>query len=241
MKIGDLFGGEARRLGGNLEDDRRGIRVGLDIQLGKCHEPAADEDQQAQQDDRAPGKPEYKYRLQHGSPLPSFLTLGRAAVSWGARDRQHVAQEERAIRGNQLAYLQALEDLPVTFVAGRNLIFITYAAALAYRRSIRNIVTGVAQTDYSGYPDCREETIDALQRAIQLGMEYKFVIHTPLMHRSKKETVELAIELGALEVMALTHTCYNGVRPPCGQCAACELRAKGFSEAGVPDPLLQSR
>lgn len=132
-------------------------------------------------------------------------------------------------------------DLPVTFVAGRNLIFITYAAALAYRRGIQNIVAGVAQTDYSGYPDCREETIEALQRAIQLGMEYEFVIHTPLMHRSKRETVELAIELRALDAMALTHTCYNGVRPPCGKCAACELRAKGFSEAGVPDPLLHWR
>ena len=132
-------------------------------------------------------------------------------------------------------------DLPVTFVAGRNLIFITYAAALAYRRGIQNIVAGVAQTDYSGYPDCREETIEALQRAIQLGMEYEFVIHTPLMHRSKRETVELAIELRALDAMALTHTCYNGVRPPCGKCAACELRAKGFSEAGVPDPLLHLR
>ncbi len=129
-------------------------------------------------------------------------------------------------------------DLPATFVAGRNLIFLTYAAALAYRRGIRNIVAGVAQTDYSGYPDCREETIVALQRAIQLGMEYDIVIHTPLMHRSKKETVELAIELGALEAMALTHTCYSGTRPPCGRCAACELRAKGFAEAGVPDPLL---
>ena len=132
-------------------------------------------------------------------------------------------------------------DLPVTFVAGRNLIFLTYAAALAYRRGVRNIVTGVAQTDYSGYPDCREETIEALQKAIRLGMEYEIVIHTPLMHRSKKETVELAIELGVLEVMALTHTCYNGTRPPCGECAACELRARGFAEAGVPDPLLQSR
>ena len=132
-------------------------------------------------------------------------------------------------------------DLPVTFVPGRNLIFLTYAAALAYRRGIRNIVTGVAQTDYSGYPDCREGTIAALQGAIQLGMDYEIVIHTPLMHRSKKETVELAVELGALEVMALTHTCYNGVRPPCGRCTACELRAKGFAEAGVPDPLLQSQ
>lgn len=129
-------------------------------------------------------------------------------------------------------------ELPVTFVAGRNLIFLTFAAAYAYRHAARHLVTGVAQTDYSGYPDCREETITALQKAISLGMDRTFTIHTPLMHRSKKDTVELAVRLGALEAMALTHTCYNGRRPPCGDCQACRLRAKGFAEAGVVDPLL---
>ena len=129
-------------------------------------------------------------------------------------------------------------ELPVTFVAGRNLIFLTFAAAFAYRHAARHLVTGVAQTDYSGYPDCREETIAALQRAISLGMDREFMIHTPLMHLSKKETVELAVKLGALEAMALTHTCYNGRRPPCGECQACRLRARGFAEAGVRDPLL---
>ena len=132
-------------------------------------------------------------------------------------------------------------ELPVTFVAGRNLIFLTFAAAYAYRHDARHLVTGVAQTDYSGYPDCREETMAALQRAITLGMDREFTIHTPLMHRSKKATVELAVRLGALEAMALTHTCYNGLRPPCGKCQACRLRARGFAEAGVPDPLLDSR
>lgn len=132
-------------------------------------------------------------------------------------------------------------ELPVTFVPGRNLIFLTFAAAHAYRHGIRHLVTGVAQTDYSGYPDCREETIAALQTAISLGMDCEFVLHTPLMHRSKKETVELAVRLGGLEAMALTHTCYNGLRPPCGQCPACRLRAKGFAEAGVADPLLKNR
>ena len=128
--------------------------------------------------------------------------------------------------------------LPNTFVPGRNLIFLTFAAAYAYQRGIRHLVTGVAQTDYSGYPDCREGTITALQHALRLGMESDVTIHTPLMHLSKKETVELARDLGALPAMALTHTCYNGERPPCGQCAACELRARGFAEAGVADPLL---
>jgi 7-cyano-7-deazaguanine synthase len=130
--------------------------------------------------------------------------------------------------------------LPNTFVPGRNLIFLTYAAAHAYRNRIGNLVTGVAQTDYSGYPDCRQETIVALQKAIQLGMESNVEIHTPLMLLSKKQTVELARDLGALDAMALTHTCYNGERPPCGDCPACVLRAKGFAEAGVEDPLVSS-
>jgi 7-cyano-7-deazaguanine synthase len=133
------------------------------------------------------------------------------------------------------------EALPNTFVPGRNLIFLTFAAAHAYQKGIGNLVTGVAQTDYSGYPDCREETIAALQQALRLGMETGVAIHTPLMHLSKKETVELARDLGALPAMALTHTCYNGKRPPCGTCAACELRAKGFDEANIADPLLESK
>ena len=130
--------------------------------------------------------------------------------------------------------------LPNTFVPGRNLIFLTYAAAYAYQRGIRHLVTGVAQTDYSGYPDCREGTMTSLQQTLRLGMESEITIHTPLMHLSKKETVELARDLGALPAMKYTHTCYNGERPPCGACAACELRAQGFAAAGIEDPLLTS-
>lgn len=129
-------------------------------------------------------------------------------------------------------------ELPSTFVPGRNLVFLTLAAAYALPRGIGHLVTGVAQTDYSGYPDCRRETIDALQTTLSLGLDSTFEIHTPLMHLSKKETVMLAIELGAIDAMALTHTCYNGQRPPCGECAACILRAKGFAEAGIADPLI---
>ena len=129
--------------------------------------------------------------------------------------------------------------LPNTFVPGRNIIFLTFAAACAYRRGIRHLVTGVAQTDYSGYPDCREETIKALEETLRLGMEYDVCIHTPLMHLSKKQTVEMAKDLGGLDAMALTHTCYNGERPPCGRCPACKLRARGFAEAGIEDPLLE--
>lgn len=127
--------------------------------------------------------------------------------------------------------------LPNTFVPGRNLIFLTFAAAFAWQRDIVDLVAGVAQTDYSGYPDCRRDTIDELEKTLGLGMEREFKIHTPLMNLSKKETVEMARDLGALDAMALTHTCYNGLRPPCGECPACRLRAKGFLEAGIADPL----
>ncbi len=127
--------------------------------------------------------------------------------------------------------------LPNTFVPGRNLIFLTFAAAFAYQRGITHLVTGVAQTDYSGYPDCREEAVMSLQTALQKGMESDVQIHAPLMHLSKMETVRMAQALGALSAMSLTHTCYEGTRPPCGICPACELRAKGFDEAGIEDPL----
>lgn len=145
-----------------------------------------------------------------------------------------------ALTDTDIDVAQAYDDdtgLPNTFVPGRNLIFLTFAAAWAWPRRIGNVVTGVAQTDYSGYPDCREETIRSLERTIRLGMECEMRLQAPLMNLSKKETVELARGLGAIDAMALTHTCYNGKRPPCGICAACELRARGFAEAGIDDPL----
>jgi len=141
-------------------------------------------------------------------------------------------------RVDVVAAPDARSGLPNTFVPGRNLVFLTYAAAVAWRRNINNLVTGVTQTDYSGYPDCREETLSALQTALRLGMESPVQIHAPLMHLSKRQTVELARDLGGLGAMALTHTCYNGLRPPCGQCPSCQLRAKGFAEAGIEDPLI---
>ena len=134
--------------------------------------------------------------------------------------------------------LDSETGLPNTFVPGRNLIFLTYAAAYAYQHGIGHLVAGVAQTDYSGYPDCRRETLDSLQETLRLGMERDVQIHAPLMQKSKKETVELARDLGALDAMGGTHTCYNGARPPCGKCPACLLRARGFEEAGIEDPLL---
>ncbi|MBT7205517.1 MAG: 7-cyano-7-deazaguanine synthase QueC [Deltaproteobacteria bacterium] len=131
------------------------------------------------------------------------------------------------------------EDLPNTFVPGRNLILLSFAAARAWQLGIENIVTGVCQTDYSGYPDCRKNTIEALQLALNLGMERQFVLHTPLMLLTKAQTVRMAKDLGALEALSFSHTCYNGTFPPCGTCPACHLRQKGFSEAGVIDPLIK--
>jgi len=157
-------------------------------------------------------------------PIDTFTALGGDALTDPAIDVQDEINPD--------------SGLPNTFVPGRNLIFLTFAAAFAYQRRIGHLVTGVAQTDYSGYPDCRETTLQSLQQSIQLGMESEIEIHAPLMQLSKKETVELARDLGALEAMALTHTCYNGVRPPCGECPSCQLRAKGFAEAGIEDPLI---
>lgn len=131
------------------------------------------------------------------------------------------------------------EDLPNTFVPGRNLILLSFAAARAWQLGIENIVTGVCQTDYSGYPDCRKNTIEALQLALNLGMERQFVLHTPLMLLTKAQTVRMAKDLGALDALSFSHTCYNGTFPPCGTCPACHLRHKGFSEAGVIDPLIK--
>jgi len=131
------------------------------------------------------------------------------------------------------------QGLPTSFVPGRNLLFLSAAGALAVKLGCETLVTGVCQTDYSGYPDCREEFIKALEVALCLAMPSSspIRIETPLMHLSKKESVELAVSLeGCLESLALSVTCYNGLRPGCGTCPACVLRAKGFEEAGIPDP-----
>jgi 7-cyano-7-deazaguanine synthase len=133
------------------------------------------------------------------------------------------------------------DGLPNTFVPGRNLIFLTFAAALAYRRGLRHIVTGVCETDFSGYPDCRDDTIKALQVALNLGMEQRFVLHTPLMWIDKAETWRMAERLGGTalvdSVVEDTHTCYLGDRAHrhpwgygCGTCPACALREKGYRE-----------
>jgi 7-cyano-7-deazaguanine synthase len=130
--------------------------------------------------------------------------------------------------------------LPTTFVPGRNLIFFAFAGALAYRRGAKHLVAGMCETDYSGYPDCRDDTVKAMQLALNLGMERRFVLHTPLMWIDKAQTLALAHELGGDALIDLlveeTHSCYLGERSRrhvwgfgCGECPACRLRAGGFA------------
>jgi 7-cyano-7-deazaguanine synthase len=129
--------------------------------------------------------------------------------------------------------------LPATFVPGRNILFLAAAAALAWRRGIRHLVGGMCETDYSGYPDCRRKTIDAVSQALDLGMDVHFEIHTPLMWIDKAETWALSESLGGKEFVKLiideTVTCYKGDQNRkhdwgygCNACAACELRARGY-------------
>ena len=129
--------------------------------------------------------------------------------------------------------------LPNTFVPGRNILFFTFAAAIGYRRGLKHLVGGMCETDYSGYPDCRDDTLKALQATLSLGMDHRFAIHTPLMWRDKVATWELARELGGTPLVELirdeTHSCYEGDRAHrhdwgygCGICPACDLRRKGW-------------
>lgn len=145
---------------------------------------------------------------------------------------------DTALTNNKTIALEK-SGLPNTFVPGRNLLFFTLAAAVGYRRELNVLVGGMCETDYSGYPDCRDNTLKALQVALSLGMEQRFVVETPLMWMDKAETWSLAMELGGQSLIDIikdeTHTCYMGERKTrhswgygCGGCPACELRARGY-------------
>ncbi len=132
-----------------------------------------------------------------------------------------------------------------TFVPMRNAFFLTLAANIAFAKGCNNLVTGVDEEDNANYPDCREAFVRSQEATINLALGLDrddanaFRLHTPLIHKSKAETIALAQSLpGCMEAMAYTHTCYAGVFPPCGKCHSCVLRAHGFAEAGVEDPLL---
>jgi len=138
-----------------------------------------------------------------------------------------------------VAVEMSASGLPNTFVPGRNLLFFTLAAAVAYRRNLKGLVGGMCETDYSGYPDCRDDTLKALQVALNLGLERRLVLHTPLMWIDKAQTWRMAEQMGGEPLVELmieaTHTCYLGDRTHrhawgygCGICPACELRAEGY-------------
>jgi len=148
------------------------------------------------------------------------------------------ALSDTALTGDaEIAF--AASGLPNTFVPGRNLLFFTFAAAIGYRRGLRHLVGGMCETDYSGYPDCRDDTLKSLQVTLSLGMDHRFVMHTPLMWRDKRATWQLARELGGEALVELireeSHSCYRGERDQrhdwgygCGECPACDLRRKGW-------------
>lgn len=173
--------------------------------------------------------------------------IGRIKPMWAKRlkaDRVLDASILSALSATSLTASQAIitptDGLPSTFVPGRNIFFLTLAAVVAYHQNIKHIVTGVCETDYSGYPDCRDDTIKAMQLALNGAMARQFVLHTPLMWIDKAQTWELAWQLGGDALTELirtqTHTCYLGVRDGlnswgygCGSCPACELRSQGYA------------
>jgi 7-cyano-7-deazaguanine synthase len=192
----------------------------------------------------------FDYGQRHRSEMdarPKILSHLRSSFpKWSRKiEEDHVLPLElfRQIGGTALTEdveVRLRENgLPNTFVPGRNLMFLTAAAALAYRSGISDLVGGMCETDYSGYPDCRDETIKAVQKAISLGMDLQFTVHTPLMFIDKAATWKMAEELGGEPLLELileeTVTCYLGTRERrhdwgygCGRCPACRLRAEGY-------------
>jgi 7-cyano-7-deazaguanine synthase len=192
----------------------------------------------------------FAYGQRHAVELdarPHILEKLRGFPNWAGRlDTDHLLSLDvlKQIGGTALTEDRKIEmgrnGLPTTFVPGRNILFLTAAAALAYRRDCRHLVGGMCETDFSGYPDCRNDTIQATQRALSLGMDVEFTIHTPLMWIDKAATWKLAEDLGGKPLVDLiiedTVTCYRGDRTHkhawgygCGTCPACELRAKGYA------------
>ncbi len=193
----------------------------------------------------------FDYRQRHSVELDARLVvlqqLREQFPEWAGKlgedhllDLGVLGQVSETSLTRDTAFKMESSGLPNTFVPGRNLLFLTLAAALAYRRGLEVLVTGVCETDFSGYPDCRDDTMKAMQLALSLGMDKRFLIETPLMWIDKADTWRLADSLGGKKLVDLivehTHTCYLGDREHrhawgygCGACPACELRARGFS------------
>ena len=174
--------------------------------------------------------------------------IGEVDPNWTQRlgedhriDLSVLGQISQTSLTQDMAITIAKDGLPNTFVPGRNLLFLTFAAAVAYRRGIRHLVGGMCETDFSGYPDCRDDTIKSMQVTLNLGMDKRFVIDTPLMWLDKADTWRLAADIGGENLFDLivedSHTCYTGDRTKrhtwgygCGTCPACVLRAKGYEK-----------
>ena len=191
----------------------------------------------------------FDYRQRHRAELDArtvVLERIRAYKDWDERlgddrvlDLGILGEISETALTKDVEIATTASGLPNTFVPGRNLLGLTFAAAVAYRRGLKHVVTGVCETDYSGYPDCRDDTIKALQVAINLGMESRLVLETPLMWIDKAETWALADRLGGTDLVELvrseTLTCYRGETEAsnpggrgCGECPACDLRRSGF-------------
>lgn len=187
-----------------------------------------------------------RHRVELQCRAPVIADIEAAFPQWGAKlggDQIIGLDLLKAISDTALTKAVAIEmggnGLPNTFVPGRNILFLTVAAAIAYRRGIATLVTGVCETDYSGYPDCRDDFVKAMQVALNLGMARRFNLETPLMWIDKAATWELAQALGGEVLIDIirdqTHTCYLGDRSQrhdwgfgCGTCPACELRSNGY-------------
>lgn len=185
--------------------------------------------------------------------------IGRLKDEWSRRlcedhriDLSVLGQISETALTQDMAITIAKDGLPNTFVPGRNLLFLTLASAVAYRRGIRHLVGGMCETDFSGYPDCRDDTMKALQVTLNLGMDKRFVVDTPLMWLDKAETWQLAEELGGGELVDLiiedSHTCYTGDRSNrhawgygCGTCPACLLRANGYEKYRTQTHMIAGR
>ena len=137
-----------------------------------------------------------------------------------------------ALTNHELAIDTAEDGVPNTFVPARNLLFLSFAGALAYQLNIKNIITGVCETDFSGYPDCRDSFVKSMNVTMNLAMDKNLVLHTPLMWLDKKQTWELSDQLGVLDyIKDQTLTCYNGIiGQGCGECPACHLRTRGLTQ-----------
>lgn len=169
------------------------------------------------------------------------FTVLEAPVLGGLADSALVSEEAELTGSGGRPDSEMPQGLPSSFVPGRNILFLSLAAAYAVKMGAHDIVTGVCQTDYSGYPDCRREFIDAMEKALEAGLPSSarpIRILTPLMYMTKAETVRMARRLssGCWEALSLSITCYNGKKHGCGTCPACALRAKGFEEAELEDP-----